>query len=88
MAIVNEKDGRAYNQTTGVLPAYRGRGIASALKAHSIRWAQDIGAETIRTYNHSANVAMLAINRKLGYMPEPGWICYELDLPKYFEGRS
>jgi GNAT superfamily N-acetyltransferase len=84
LAIVQEKDGKAFNQTTGVLPEYRGRGIASGLKAHSIEWARSIGANTIRTYNHSTNEAMLAINRKLGYVPEPGWTCYQLDLDYYF----
>jgi RimJ/RimL family protein N-acetyltransferase len=86
LAIVQEKDGKAFNQTTGVLNGFRGRGIASGLKAHSIEWAKTIGAQTIRTYNHSTNEAMRAINVKLGYTPQPGWTCYELNLARYFEG--
>jgi hypothetical protein len=27
----------------------------------------------IRTNNDSRNAPMLAINRKMGYQPEPGW---------------
>lgn len=61
-----------YNLITGVLPAYRGRKIAQALKLHTIRFAQSYGAATIRTDNDSENTPMLAINRKLGYKPLPG----------------
>lgn len=85
LANVEVKDGKAFNQSTGVLPGFRGRGIASGLKAHTVEWAHEVGAKTIRTYNHSTNAAMRAINRKLGYVPEPGWTCYELDLARYFE---
>lgn len=86
LANVELKDGKAFNHSTGVLPEFRERGIASGLKAHAIEWAHEVGAKTIRTYNHSTNAAMRAINRKLGYVPEPGWTCYELDLAHYFEG--
>ena len=62
----------AYNAFTGVERAYRGRGLAYALKLLAIRWAQQVGARYIRTNNDSRNAPMLAINRKLGYRPEPG----------------
>jgi RimJ/RimL family protein N-acetyltransferase len=61
-----------YNMITGVDAAYRGRGIAQALKVLSIRYAQQAGATYIRTNNDSQNAPMLAINRKLGYQPQPG----------------
>lgn len=60
------------NMITGVLPAYRGRKIAQALKLLTIRYAKTFGAATIRTNNDSENAPMLAINRKLGYKPLPG----------------
>ncbi len=61
-----------YNMITGVLPAYRGRKIAQALKLLTIRYAKAYGADSIRTSNDSENAPMLAINRKLGYQPLPG----------------
>ncbi len=62
-----------YNMITGVDRAYRGRGIAQALKLLSIRCARSYGARYIRTNNDSRNAPMLAINRKLGYQPQPGY---------------
>jgi GNAT superfamily N-acetyltransferase len=62
-----------YNGLTGVLPAYRGRGIALALKLLAIAAARRHGAAYLRTNNDSENASMLAINRKLGYRPEPGY---------------
>jgi len=61
-----------YNMMTGVDNGYRGRGIAQALKVLAIRWAKVYGADYIRTNNNSENAPMLAINRKLGYEPQPG----------------
>ncbi len=67
-----EDENYMYNNITGVLPAYRGRKIAQALKLLTIRYAKAFGAATIRTSNDSENAPMLAINRKLGYQPQPG----------------
>jgi GNAT superfamily N-acetyltransferase len=62
-----------YNAITGVLPAYRGRGIALALKLLAIRAARRYGVRYLRTNNDAENAPMLAVNRKLGYRPEPGY---------------
>jgi GNAT superfamily N-acetyltransferase len=62
----------AYNAFTGVDREYRGRGLAQALKLLAARYALAQGASTIATDNDSRNAPMLAINRKLGYRPEPG----------------
>jgi RimJ/RimL family protein N-acetyltransferase len=61
-----------YHNMTGVRRAHRGRGIAIALKLLTLRYAKSIGADFVRTHNDSDNAPMLAINRKLGYRPEPG----------------
>lgn len=62
----------SYNGFTGVDAAYRGRGLATALKLLAIRWARAQGARSMRTDNDSRNAAMLAINHKLGYRSRPG----------------
>jgi GNAT superfamily N-acetyltransferase len=61
-----------YHKITGVLREYRGRGIATALKLLAVETARDLGASFIRTENDSENAPMLAINRKMGFVPEPG----------------
>jgi GNAT superfamily N-acetyltransferase len=68
---IPEKQG-AYNLMTGVIPPYRGRKIALALKLLAIRYARQKGARYIRTNNDSHNAPILAINNKLGYQPLPG----------------
>lgn len=65
-----------YNMVTGVDRAYRGRGLALGLKLRTIQLAQQVGAAYIRTHNDSENAPMLAINRKLGYQPQPGLLIY------------
>lgn len=53
---------------TAVHPAYRGRGLATALKVRTIEYAKRLGYESAITC--TANPAMLAINEKLGYRRE------------------
>jgi RimJ/RimL family protein N-acetyltransferase len=67
-----EHTNRANNLITGVDRAYRGRMIALALKLLTIQYAKERGAEAIVTNNDSQNAPMLAVNRKLGYVPRPG----------------
>jgi GNAT superfamily N-acetyltransferase len=61
-----------YNRFTGVLPAYRGRHIALALKLLAIQCAQRYEVDYIVTNNDSENEPMLAINRRLGYQARSG----------------
>lgn len=65
--------GALYNGFTAVDRDYRGRKIALAIKVRSLELAQSTGAPYIRTNNHSVNGPMLAVNRKLGYQPLPGF---------------
>lgn len=62
----------AYTNYTGVLRAYRGRGLALALKLLTIEGAVANGTPRMRTNNDFENPAMLAVNEKLGYRLVPG----------------
>jgi GNAT superfamily N-acetyltransferase len=68
----NEPTRSMYTNYTGVLPEYRGRHLALVLKVLGVRLARKFGALTMRTNNDSQNGPMLAVNRKMGYRPEPG----------------
>ncbi|MGH2405869.1 MAG: GNAT family N-acetyltransferase, partial [bacterium] len=65
------------HNVTGVLPAWRGRGIAMALKLATIAYAQRHGYAEIRTHNEVRNAGMLAINERLGFARQPAWITFE-----------
>lgn len=60
-----------HSRFTGVIPAFRQRGIATALKVQAIRSAKARGVEKLETENRADNLGMLAINRKLGYRCGP-----------------
>jgi GNAT superfamily N-acetyltransferase len=59
--------GRGGNMFTGTLRAYRGRGLAVAVKLATTHWAAANGITQIVTTNDETNAPMLAINRRLGY---------------------
>jgi GNAT superfamily N-acetyltransferase len=61
--------GRASNNGTGTLPAYRGRGLALIAKRASLVRAAELGVTEVYTGNDYTNAPMLAINRRLGYRP-------------------
>lgn len=72
-SVVRREDGGFFTGFTGVEREYRGRGLALATKVVALEYARSAGAREIFTSNHSVNAPMLAVNRKLGYVPEPGW---------------
>ena len=64
----------AFHDLTGVRRAWRGRGIAGALKRAQIAWAKANGFERLSTQNEMRNEPIRRLNERLGYKPEPGRI--------------
>ncbi len=61
----------AWHDMTAVRRAWRGRGVATALKRATIAWAIDHGLEILETGNDEDNRPMRAVNARLGYRPIP-----------------
>ena len=70
----------AWTNITGVLPEYRGQGLALALKLGALDAARARGCLLILTENHEDNVPMRAINQKLGFVPDAPGISYRKEL--------
>jgi GNAT superfamily N-acetyltransferase len=65
---------------TGVRREARGTGLAMALKLETVRHAQRLGVDHIKTWNDQRNRPMLAINEAMGFAKQPAWIGLELRL--------
>lgn len=63
-----------FQDLTGVLREYRGRGIAMALKLKVLEYAKRGGYDMLKTWNSTLNAPMLGINQKLGFVRQPAWI--------------
>jgi GNAT superfamily N-acetyltransferase len=61
----------AWHDMTAVRRAYRGRGIARAMKLATIRWAIEHDLETLGGSNDVENAPMRGLNAELGYRPVP-----------------
>jgi GNAT superfamily N-acetyltransferase len=64
----------AFHDMTGVKRAWRGRGIAGALKRAQIGWAKANGYERLETGNEVRNEPIRRLNASLGYRESPGRI--------------
>jgi GNAT superfamily N-acetyltransferase len=71
LLLVAGNPGLAWNGMTAMRRAWRGRGIASALKRATIAWGIGNGLDAIETANDIDNAPMRAVNRRLGYVPIP-----------------
>jgi GNAT superfamily N-acetyltransferase len=65
---------------TGVLPDYRGRGIARWVKTEMLRRLRHDhpSLQLLSTWNAAVNDSMLAVNKRLGYGDRERWIEAEL----------
>ena len=66
---------------TGVLPGYRHRGIATALKLCAAEWSREQGHSAIHAFNDDEqNREMLAINERVGFHRRIGMVVMEKEL--------
>lgn len=73
-SISNARPGVAMHDMTGVKHAWRGRGIAGALKRAEIAWAKENGFTRLETMNEERNEPIRRLNERHGYRLEPGEI--------------
>jgi GNAT superfamily N-acetyltransferase len=64
----------AYEELTGVLPGYRGRGLGTALVAAAAAWAKGRGYRRLFTSTSTSNEAMQRTARRLGFVLAGRWI--------------
>lgn len=72
----------AYLETefTGVLPEYRGRGVAVLMKLLGVRYARQRGFSEVRTTNDVRNSAMRWLNQQFGFVAQPALLRLEKQL--------
>lgn len=63
-----------YHDLTAVRRAWRGRGVARALKATQIGYAKRQGYRKLQTQNEERNAPIRALNARFGYVLEPGTV--------------
>lgn len=61
----------AWHDMTAVARDWRGRGLAGALKRATIGWAIADSLDLLEAGNDTDNLAMRAVNARLGYVPSP-----------------
>ena len=66
--------GIAHHDLSAVKRAWRGRGVARALKAAQINWALANGYEELRTRNEERNEPIRRLNARFGYRPGIGHV--------------
>ncbi|WP_170229747.1 GNAT family N-acetyltransferase [Polyangium fumosum] len=70
------RDGVAFHSLTGVRRAWRGRGIASALKRAQVAGAKQAGFRRLVTENIVGNAPIRHLNELMGYKPYAGAIIF------------
>lgn len=74
LSLSTARPAHAYHDLTAVRRAWRGRGVARALKAAQIAWAKANGYEQLRTQNDERNEPIRRLNAEFGYTPAIGRI--------------
>ncbi len=74
---VDRGEGVAETDFTVVAEAWRGKGVASAVKAAAVLALNAEGVTTFRTGGASENTWILAANVRLGYVVDEEWVTLE-----------
>lgn len=82
LSLSPEPSETAYHDLTAVRRAWRGRGIARALKATQIGYAKREGYRKLQTQNEERNAPIRALNQRFGYVLEPGTVTMRGPLAK------
>jgi GNAT superfamily N-acetyltransferase len=81
LAVPLSQPDTGWHLMTATRRAWRGRGVAGALKRATVLYAREHGLRRLRTENEERNAPMLAINRRMGYRPTPAWLGLRGPLP-------
>jgi len=76
LSLTDAQPETAYHDLTGVKRAWRGRGVATALKATQIAWAKRAGYRRLSTANEERNAPIRHLNERFGYLPGPAEILF------------
>jgi GNAT superfamily N-acetyltransferase len=76
LSLTDAQPQTAYHDLTGVKRAWRGRGVARALKATQIGWAKQAGYARLSTRNEERNAPIRRLNHRFGYRPGPAQILF------------
>ncbi len=76
----NQNPKSAYQMFTALARPWRGRGLARAIKAATLKQirASHPGVEEMRTFNAESNAAILSINKRLGFSVHRRHVAYQI----------
>jgi len=74
LVLVAQPGDAAETELTLTRADHRGRGLATAVKAEAVLDLVRVGVTRFATGGAQVNAAMLAVNRRLGYVLEPQWL--------------
>ncbi len=88
LSLAPERSDRAFHDLTGVKRAYRGQGIAAALKRTQIAWAKEQGYESLQTSNEARNEPIRTAERAARLRGRAGRRDRPLDYRRDLSARS
>lgn len=80
-AVLGLEPGSVSSEHTATRAGHRNRGLATLVKATALNWAGSAGYARASTGGNVANLPMLRVNQRLGYLPEPMWLTWVQGVP-------